>query len=65
MDPLSVISLIFLFLLMLGLGIAVNIERFQEKFAKPKGITIGMICQFLLMPPLVRSNFMMFVSITF
>jgi bile acid transporter len=51
MDGASAVNLFMLFLLMLGLGLAVNVERFQENFAKPKGVTIGVICQFLLMPP--------------
>mmetsp|Transcript_9155 Transcript_9155/g.13802 ORF Transcript_9155/g.13802 Transcript_9155/m.13802 type:complete len:328 (-) Transcript_9155:245-1228(-) len=55
MDIVSIVNLIFLLLLMLGLGIAVNVERFQEKFKKPKGIVIGVICQFILMPPLAYS----------
>ena len=51
MDALNVINLFMLFLLMLGLGLAVNVEKFIENFAKPKGVTIGVICQFVLMPP--------------
>lgn len=55
MDALSGVSLIFLFLLMLGLGIAVHVERFLQNFKKPKGVVVGILCQFVLMPPLVRT----------
>ena len=51
MNAINAVNLFMLFLLMLGLGIAVNVERFKENFAKPKGVTIGVICQFVLMPP--------------
>lgn len=51
MDAINIVNLFMLFLLMLGLGLAVNVEKFKEKFAKPKGVTIGIICQFILMPP--------------
>ena len=54
MDVVGAINLIFLFLLMLGLGIAVHVDRFKENFKKPKGIVVGVICQFVLMPPLVN-----------
>lgn len=51
MNAAAAVNLFMLFLLMLGLGIAVNVERFIENFSKPKGVIIGVICQFLLMPP--------------
>jgi bile acid transporter len=40
---------------MLGLGSTVRINRFREHFKKPKGIIIGLLCQFVLMPPLAYS----------
>jgi predicted Na+-dependent transporter len=55
MDPIEIINLIMLFMLMLGLGIAVHVERFLENFKKPVGIVVGLICQFVIMPPLVSN----------
>jgi bile acid transporter len=52
MDLMGGINLLFLLMLMLGLGIAVHVERFRENFKKPKGILIGLVCQFVFMPPL-------------
>ena len=52
MDVVEIVNFFFLFLLMLGLGLSVDVEKFKEKFTNPKGITIGVICQFVLMPPL-------------
>lgn len=52
MEPINVVNLVFLFFLMLGLGLAVDVEKFKENFKKPKGVTIGVLCQFFLMPPL-------------
>ena len=51
MDVADAMNLFMLFLLMVGLGIAVNIQKFKEKFSKPRGVSIGVVCQFILMPP--------------
>jgi predicted Na+-dependent transporter len=56
MDLLGIVNLIFLFLLMLGMGVAINVEKFKENFIKPRGIVVGVICQFILMPPLVGTS---------
>ena len=52
METIQIISFLFLFMLMLGLGVAVNVTNFRDHLYKPKGLVTGVLCQFVIMPPL-------------
>ena len=48
-----VIDLIFLFLLMQGVGVATNTDKLRGHFQRPKGgLLVGLFCQFVVLPPL-------------
>ena len=48
----TVYELLFLFMLMLGLGVTVKLDHFREHLRRPRGILIGLLSQFVVMPPL-------------
>ena len=54
-DVMFLINLGMLFLLMVGLGLAVDFDRFKSHFSKPQGLLVGVFCQFFLMPPIAYS----------
>ena len=49
-DALAFIRLALFYCLMLGLGVTIKWDAFTEKVKKPKGITIGLVSQFLFLP---------------
>ena len=45
-----IVALVAIFFLMVSLSAALDIETFINKIKKPKGIIIGLVCQFILLP---------------
>ena len=48
--PWNISSLILFFFMMVGFGCSLHLDKFQEHIKKPKGIAIGFLSQFLVMP---------------
>ena len=46
----SGISLIFFYLMMIGFGCSLEIDKFRDHIKKPKGIILGFLLQYLIMP---------------
>ena len=46
----SVTSLVLFFILMTGFGCSLHFDKFKQHIKKPKGIIIGFLSQYLLMP---------------
>ena len=49
-DVTTIVSLLCLFILMISMSAALDIETFMNKLKKPKGIIIGIICQYGFLP---------------
>ena len=49
-DEYSALGLITVFVLMFAFGSSIDLKQFMNKLKKPKGIAIGVCCQYILLP---------------